>query len=166
MAGLGDFGFAQFFEPEALPASPDPAAKRKYSDSSTKRVRFDDEVQVSEDSESESSELDSSVFPDLFLEQDKLPPILTQLLEAENDDDGDVGSPMSDASFWDFNHDETRIVQADDSNDESSAGSSGYESMILTCFRPASVTNNPLQPTRAIPLTKKISGLTYLHKHL
>ncbi|KAF2633860.1 hypothetical protein BU25DRAFT_14125 [Macroventuria anomochaeta] len=128
MAGLTDFGFAQFFEPEALPASPDPAAKRKYSDSSTKRVRFDDEVQVSEDSESESSELDNSVFPDLFLEQDKLPPILTQLLEAENDDDyGDVGSPMSDASFWDFNHDEARITQADDSDDESSAGSSGYE---------------------------------------
>ncbi|KAF1365470.1 hypothetical protein EJ07DRAFT_150966 [Lizonia empirigonia] len=128
MAGLTDFGFAQFFEPEALPASPDPAAKRKYSDSSTKRVRFDDEVQVSEDSESESSELDSSVFPDLFLDQDKLPPILHQLLEAENDDDnGDVGSPMSDASFWDFNHDEARITQADDSDDESSAGSSGYE---------------------------------------
>ncbi|KZM21993.1 uncharacterized protein EKO05_0005060 [Ascochyta rabiei] len=128
MAGLTDFGFAQFFEPEALPASPDPAAKRKYSDSSTKRVRFDDEVQVSEDSESESSELDSSVFPDLFLDQDKLPPILHQLLEAENDDDnGDVGSPMSDASFWDFNHDESRVTQADDSDDESSAGSSGYE---------------------------------------
>lgn len=127
MTGLGDYGFAQFFEPVAVPTSPDPAVKRKYSDSSTKRVRFDDEVQVSEDSESESSELDSSVFPDLFLDQDKLPPILTQLLEAENEEDGDVGSPMSDASFWDFNHDEGRITQADDSDDESSAGSSGYE---------------------------------------
>ncbi|KAH6616323.1 hypothetical protein C7974DRAFT_43072 [Boeremia exigua] len=127
LTSLGDYGFAQFFEPEAVPASPEPAAKRKYSDSSTKRVRFDDEVQVSEDSESESSELDSSVFPDLFLEQDKLPPILTQLLEAENEEDGDVGSPMSDASFWDFNHDEGRITQADDSDNESSAGSSGYE---------------------------------------
>ncbi|KAF3042463.1 hypothetical protein E8E12_009829 [Didymella heteroderae] len=128
MTSLGDYGFAQFFEPDAVPTSPDPAAKRKYSDSSTKRVRFDDEVQVSEDSESESSELDSSMFPDLFLEQDKLPPIVTQLMEAENDDDGDdVGSPMSDASYWDFNHDEGRIMQADDSDDESSAGSSGYE---------------------------------------
>lgn len=166
MAGLGDYGFAQFFEPEAVPASPDPAAKRKYSDSSTKRVRFDDEVQVSEDSESESSELDSSVFPDLFLEQDKLPPILTQLLEAENDDDGDVGSPMSDASFWDFNHDEGRITQADNSDDESSAGSSGYESMLLTCFRLPSITNNPLQPMKAIPPMRKISALTWLLKHL
>jgi hypothetical protein len=159
MAGLTDFGFAQFFEPEALPASPDPAAKRKYSDSSTKRVRFDDEVQVSEDSESESSELDTSVFPDLFLEQDKLPPILHQLLEADNDDEnGDVGSPMSDASFWDFNHDEARITQADDSDDESSAGSSGYESMILTCIRFTSNTNKPPQPIWVTPLTKKISG--------
>lgn len=167
MAGLTDFGFAQFFEPEALPASPDPATKRKYSDSSTKRVRFDDEVQVSEDSESESSELDSSVFPDLFLDQDKLPPILTQLLEAENDDEnGDVGSPMSDASFWDFNHDEARITQADDSDDESSAGSSGYESMILTCIRLTPITNKSLQPTRVTPLTKKSLGLMYPHKHL
>lgn len=161
MTGLTDIGFAPFWEPEALPASPDPAAKRKYSDSSTKRVRFDDEVQVSEDSESESSEIDSSVFPDLFLEQDQLPPILTKLLEAENDyDNSDVGSPMSDASFWDFNHDEGRVTQADDSDDESSVGSSGYESMILTCIRFASVTNKPLQPTRVTPLTKKTLGPT------
>jgi hypothetical protein len=161
MTGLTDIGFAPFWEPEALPASPDPAAKRKYSDSSTKRVRFDDEVQVSEDSESESSEIDSSVFPDLFLEQDQLPPILTKLLEAENDyDNSDVGSPMSDASFWDFNHDEGRVTQADDSDDESSVGSSGYESMILTCIRFTSVTNKPLQPMRVTPLTKKTSDLT------
>lgn len=167
MAGLSDFGFAQFFEPEALPASPDLAAKRKYSDSSTKRVRFDDEVQVSEDSESESSELDSSVFPDLFLEQDKLPPILHQLLEADNDDEnGDIGSPMSDASFWDFNHDESRITQADDSDDESSAGSSGYESMILTCIRYTSITNKPMQLTKVIPLTKRTLGLMWPRKHL
>jgi hypothetical protein len=165
MTGLGDYGFAQFFEPEAVPPSPDPAAKRKYSDSSTKRVRFDDEVQVSEDSESESSELDSSMFPDLFLEQDKLPPIVTQLMEAENDDDGDdVGSPMSDASYWDFHHDEGRIMQADDSDDESSAGSSGYESMILTCIRFFSVTNKPPQRTRATLLTRRTLAPTFLRR--
>lgn len=129
---LPDFGFAQFFEPEALPASPDPAAKRKFSDSSTKRVRFDDEVQVSDSSSSESSELDSSVFPDLFLEQDKLPPVLHQLLEMENDDDdGDMASPMSDGSFWDFAHDESRVTQAghsDGTDNDSSGESSGYDS--------------------------------------
>ena len=43
------------------------AAKRKYSDSPTKRIHFDDEVQVSDDSEPESSELDSSMFPDLVV---------------------------------------------------------------------------------------------------
>ncbi|KAH7077837.1 hypothetical protein BKA63DRAFT_411116 [Paraphoma chrysanthemicola] len=130
ISNLPDFGFSQFFEPEALPASPDPAAKRKYSDSSTKRVRFDDEVQVSDSSSSESSELDSSVFPDLFLEQDKLPPILSQLLEVDNDeDDGDFASPQSDASFWDFGHDESRISQVDHSDGaDNSDESSGYES--------------------------------------
>jgi hypothetical protein len=145
ISGLPDFGFAQFFnEPEALPASPDPAAKRKYSDSSTKRVRFDDEVQVSDSSSSESSELDSSVFPDLFLEQDKLPPILNQLLEFDNDeDDGDYASPQSDASFWDYGQDESRITQAEDSDetDNDSAGSSGYDctmrpTLVLLCPRP------------------------------
>jgi hypothetical protein len=133
ISGLPDLGFAQFFEPEALPASPDPAAKRKYSDSSTKRVRFDDEVQVSDSSSSESSELDSSVFPDLFLEQDQLPPILHQLLEFDHDeDDGDFASPQSDASFWDFGQDETRITQAGDSDDtdNDSAGSSGYDCTV------------------------------------
>ncbi|KAF1920936.1 hypothetical protein BDU57DRAFT_436906 [Ampelomyces quisqualis] len=131
MSGLPDYGFAQFFEPEALPASPDPAIKRKYSDSSTKRVRFDDEVQVSDDSSSESSELDSSVFPDLFLEQDQLPPILHQLLEFDNDDeDGDFASPQSDASFWDYGQDEPRITRAENSDDtdNDSAESSGYDS--------------------------------------
>ncbi|KAI8937230.1 hypothetical protein NX059_006439 [Plenodomus lindquistii] len=132
ISSLPDFGFAQFFEPEAIPASPEPAAKRKFSDSSTKRVRFDDEVQVSDDSSSESSELDSSVFPDLFLDQDKLPPIVHQLMEADpDDDDGDIGSPMSDGSFWDFGQEESRITQIDNSDEsdgDSSAGSSGYDS--------------------------------------
>ncbi|KAF2852190.1 hypothetical protein T440DRAFT_37011 [Plenodomus tracheiphilus IPT5] len=132
ISSLPDFGFAQFFEPDAIPASPEPAAKRKFSDSSTKRVRFDDEVQVSDDSSSESSELDSSVFPDLFLDQDKLPPLLHQLMEVDpDDDDGDIDSPMSDSSFWDFAQEESRITQidnSDDTDDGSSAGSSGYDS--------------------------------------
>jgi len=142
ISGLPDLGFAQFFEPEALPASPDPAAKRKYSDSSTKRVRFDDEVQVSDSSSSESSELDSSVFPDLFLEQDQLPPILHQLLEFDHDeDDGDFASPQSDASFWDFGQDETRITQAgySDDTDNDSAGSSGYDCTVTPCITLCSV---------------------------
>jgi hypothetical protein len=133
LSNHADYGFAQFFEPEAVPASPDPATKRKYSDSSTKRVRFDDEVQVSDSDSSESSELDSSVFPDLFLEQDKLPPILHQLLEFDNDeDDGDFASPRSDASFWDYGQDENRITQAENSDDtdNDSADSSGYDCMV------------------------------------
>ncbi|KAF1947623.1 hypothetical protein EJ02DRAFT_823 [Clathrospora elynae] len=132
MSSLPDFGFSAFFEPDALPASPVPAAKRKFSDSSTKRVRFDDEVKVSESSDSESSELDSSFYPDLFLDQDKIPPSLHQLLEIENDDDnGDMASPMSDMSYWDFEQNESRITQVDHSDNadgESSGDASGYES--------------------------------------
>lgn len=169
ISGLPDYGFAQFFEPEALPASPDPAVKRKYSDSSTKRVRFDDEVQVSDSSSSESSELDSSVFPDLFLEQDKLPPILHQLLEFDNDDDnGDFASPQSDTSFWDFGQDEHRITQAEhsDDTDNDSAASSGYDCMVLPHTKFTLFTNAFSQLTWVIPLTKKTLVLTLHHGHL
>ncbi|KAI4613018.1 hypothetical protein J4E80_007074 [Alternaria sp. BMP 0032] len=134
MASLPDYGFTPFFEPDALPASPVPMAKRKFSDGSAKRVRFDDDVQVSDSSSSESSELDSSVFPDLFMDQDKIPPSLHQLLEMDYDDDnGDMASPQSDASFWDFEQGESRITQVDNSEEsdgESSGESSGYESDI------------------------------------
>lgn len=161
ISGLPDMGFAQFFEPDALPASPDPAAKRKYSDSSTKRVRFDDEVQVSDSSSSESSELDSSVFPDLFLEQDQLPPILHQLLEFDHDeDDGDFASPQSDASFWDFGQHETRITQAEDSDetDNDEADSSGYDCTVMLHIDPSSFTNALLQLTWVTPLMKRTWG--------
>ncbi|PVI06111.1 hypothetical protein DM02DRAFT_34673 [Periconia macrospinosa] len=139
---LPDHGFGQFFEPEPLPPSPDPIAKRKYSDSSTKRVRFDDEVQMSDSSSASSSELDSSLYPDLFLEQDKLPPSLSQLLDIDYDEDnGDYDSPGSEMSFWDFAQEETvqsaptrpnplkaaRELEDDESSDP---GSSGYETDI------------------------------------
>lgn len=148
MSNIPDYGFAQFFEPEALPDSPLPLAKRKFSDSSAKRVRFEDEVKVSDSSDSESSELDTSVFPDLFLEQDKLPPILHRLMEADPDDDDeeDMGSPMSDGSFWDFGQEEHRITQADDNTDEESSGeSSGYECMrvpLINYFLPLTQLNS------------------------
>lgn len=171
ISGLPDLGFAQFFEPEAVPASPDPIAKRKYSDSSTKRVRFDDEVQVSDSSSSESSELDSSVFPDLFLEQDKLPPILHQLLAIDgDDDDGDIASPQSDISFWDYAQEEpcaTEAKDSDDTDDDSSIGSSGYDCTNAPYFHFFSFfTNNCSQLTWVILLTKKILNWILPHRHL
>ncbi|KAJ4305264.1 hypothetical protein N0V90_000795 [Kalmusia sp. IMI 367209] len=126
-----DLGFARFFEPPPLPSSPDLGAKRKFSDSSTKRVRFDDEVQMSDSSSTSSSELDSSLYPDLFLDQDKLPASLSQLLENDHDEDnGDYDSPASEMSFWDFGEGELHpsMPNGPDEFDESSdPGSSGYE---------------------------------------
>jgi hypothetical protein len=169
MAGLADFGFTPFFEPDALPASPVPMAKRKFSDGSAKRVRFDDDVQVSDSSSSESSELDSSVFPDLFLDQDKIPPSLHQLLDMDYDDDnGDMASPQSDASFWDFEQNESRITQVDDSDEdeESSGESSGYECTVVPYFCYYSMTNIFHQLTWVIPLTKKTLEPIYFHARL
>ncbi|KAF1959882.1 hypothetical protein CC80DRAFT_312311 [Byssothecium circinans] len=130
---LPDHGFGPFFEPEALPSSPVPLAKRKFSDSSTKRVRFDDEVQMSDSSSTSSSELNSSLYPDLFLSQDKLPASLTQLMENDYDEDnGDYyDSPASEISFWDYRDPIPGPQSAQEAvpevDETSEAGSSGYE---------------------------------------
>lgn len=170
MAGVPDFGFTPFFEPEAVPASPVPIAKRKFSDGSAKRVRFDDDVPMSDSSSSESSELDSSIFPDLFLDQDKIPPSLHQLLEMDNDDDnGDMASPQSDISFWDFEQSESRITQvdnSDESDDGESSESSGYECMVVSNFTFDHMTNIHSQPTWVTPLTRKTLRTTCCHEPL
>lgn len=126
--GLPDAGFGQFFS-EAAPASPEPIAKRKFSaDSSTKRVRFQDHPDVSDSSDSSESELDDTLFPDLFLEQDKLPRSVHQLMEIDDSHSGeDFDDGASDQFF--YNGD----LKYDDFDDESEAGSSGYESMVHCC---------------------------------
>lgn len=152
-----DMGFARFFEPPLLPSSPYIAPKRKFSDSSTKRVRFDDEVQMSDSSSTSSSELDSSLYPDLFLDQDKLPASLSQLLETDYDEDnGDYDSPASEMSFWDFGEGDLQQSahrDAQDFDESSEAGSSGYESTVSSCLFLACKTNPSLQPIWVIPLT-------------
>lgn len=162
---MQDVGFGQFFESEQRPATPEPISKRKFSDSSAKRVRFDDEVQVSDSSSSSSSELDSATFPDLFLEQDKLPPSLYQLLEADNDDDdGDFPSSASEHSYWDVGQDESRNLasqkteefDSDDFDDSSEAGSSGYESMLNLQLPTHFDANITYQPTWVTLLTNVI----------
>lgn len=123
-----------FLEREELPPSPNPVSKRKLSEGSSKRVRFDDEVHMSDSSSSSSSdETDSAFYPDLFLESDKLPPIVQQLMDMDNQSDDGYPSNASDQSFWDYVDMESRNAtpHASDMSDESSseAGSSGYESM-------------------------------------
>ncbi|KAF2191192.1 hypothetical protein K469DRAFT_366332 [Zopfia rhizophila CBS 207.26] len=126
-----DIGFGQFFDPDPLPTSPEPSANRKYSDSSTKRVRFDDEVQVSDSSSSSASELDTSLWPDLFMEQDKLPPTIYQMIENDNDTDNeDFPSSGSEHSYWDVGQDESHNIvlhESDEFDESSDPGSSGYE---------------------------------------
>ncbi|ORX99691.1 hypothetical protein BCR34DRAFT_592826 [Clohesyomyces aquaticus] len=130
-----DIGFGQFFKTQVpLPASPEPSPQRKYSDGSHKRVRFEDEVDLSDSSSSSTSELDSGLWPDLFVEQDRLPPSLYKLIENDQDSDlGDFPSSGSDHSYWDVGQDERVNPALQDLADEdldgsSDAGSlSGYE---------------------------------------
>ncbi|KAF2199855.1 hypothetical protein GQ43DRAFT_100303 [Delitschia confertaspora ATCC 74209] len=126
-----DVGFGEFFEPDPQPMSPEPTRPRKVSDASAKRVRFDDEVNMSGSSSSSESELDTSLWPDLF-EKDKLPANVYRMIESDNVDfdNGDYESDASERSFWDyeeaggFSHPDA-FDELDD--DSSEAGSSGYE---------------------------------------
>ncbi len=107
---------------------------RKQSFGSLKRVRFEDELHGS-DSTTSDSEPDTSIIPDLFLQQDSsinlhLNPIPNSLHLVESRNGSD-----SDGSFWDFNgHEEQQLVEHiledidSECNEESVAGSSGYES--------------------------------------
>jgi hypothetical protein len=117
------------------PLPHDQKAKRKMSDTSTKKVRFDDEVHVSEDTDTDSSELYD--IPDLFMSQDKLPASLTQLMELDRESDADdLTSISSERSFWEQSerhndmHNEPYTFQTHDYDESSEAGSSGYESML------------------------------------
>ncbi|KAF2274149.1 uncharacterized protein EI97DRAFT_451941 [Westerdykella ornata] len=126
-----DINFGQFFEFEEEPTSPEPTPSRKFSDASTKRVRFDDDVQKSNESSSSSSDSEDDLFPDLFLEQDKLPPSVHQLMEMTNETDEDPLSDASDQDYYEASHglasnDGTGDMEAEYASSE--AGSSGYES--------------------------------------
>ena len=136
---LPDVAFGEFFGLEPEPSTPGPFESRKYSDSSAKRVRFDDEVRISDSSSSTTSELDSTIFPDLFMEQDKLPHSLYQMIENDADADmGNITSSDGENSYWDFGEDDGLIGSrnahpgSDDFEESSDAGSSGYESMHLS----------------------------------
>ncbi|KAF2653288.1 hypothetical protein K491DRAFT_603224 [Lophiostoma macrostomum CBS 122681] len=137
ITSLQDVGFGPLFETAPMAPTPEPLSKRKFSDNSMKRVRFDDQVQFSDSSSSSSSELDSATFPDLFLEQDKLPPGLSQLMEVDKDiDSASFASSASEHSYWDVGQDETRNlthvdpssgIVYDEDEESSDPGSSGYE---------------------------------------
>ncbi|KAF2735094.1 hypothetical protein EJ04DRAFT_223015 [Polyplosphaeria fusca] len=127
-----DVGFGQFFEPVPMPAPEEAKIDRKYSTGSSKRVRFEDPVQVSDSSSSPASSLDSSVWPDLFMEQEKLPASIYQMMENENETDNvdDFPSSGSEHSFWDNGQDDSRGQMPPvekEYDDLSDSDSSGYE---------------------------------------
>jgi hypothetical protein len=127
---IPDVDFDDFF---SRPDTPDAPAGRKYSSSSTKRVRFDDDVQMTDSSDSETSGIEDSMFPDLFMPQDKLDPDFRRIIE---NDDNQLSSSDSENSYWSLGQDDTFATQVTTIDptgldSESEAGSSGYESMHM-----------------------------------
>lgn len=109
----------------------------------TRGVHFDSRVHYYDfpgyDGADESSDTEDSeeIWPDLFVPQDGLDPSFRKVIESNEDELG--GSSDGEGSYWDYNGEEpSNAIQGpptqgelddDASSIESTAGSSGYESM-------------------------------------
>jgi hypothetical protein len=91
----------------------------------SRRVRFDL-------SDSDSSDTEVNIFPDIFLDQNSLDPQFRQTIENDYNNDND-DPPSSEGSYWDFRGDEVDMTEnvevEDDEESDGSTGSSGYESV-------------------------------------
>lgn len=139
---------AHMFEHDFL----EPPTPRRKSESSERRVRFQDEVLIpSSSSSSSSSDFDVDTFPDLLdsmqqepiVPQESLDHLLLHQIEGQDDDLDLYGGFESDAgsSEYDFGENEAvkhvfrRMSKAKDDEDEESSGSesgslSGYDCML------------------------------------
>jgi hypothetical protein len=129
--GLDETPFA---DPHSLDLFANAMIERYYSPSpapAIRRVRFVEEIQQdsSSSSSSDDSEIDTSIFPDLFMEKDQLEAGIRQIIEGDEDDES-----MTDGegSYWDLNHNEDFDLEQhgleDDSEEQILEESSGYES--------------------------------------
>lgn len=145
------------------------------SNATQRRVRFQDEVDVSDgassDTDQDQEDVDTDFFPDLFVQQDHLDPTFRALIEQDDhdvymDNDSDTGS------YWDFEADEMRMLamdadEDDSDNSDSTAGSSGYECMFyggccetrihkanLFLFKPTTAIRPTKNPFRLLPFQK------------
>lgn len=99
----------------------------------TRRVRFEEEVQRYSDSTStDGSDEEEDGFPDLFMQQDSLDPGFRLLIENDNDEDDGHSLTDGESSYWDLKDQEEREFERQglngDNNNSSCGSSSGYES--------------------------------------
>jgi hypothetical protein len=97
-----------------------------------RHVRFEDDTPTTDSTGSNTSDDDDEVFPDLFLDQDRLDPVFLRMIENDHETDENFGFGSEDGSYWDFRGSDDFDQEADggdDSSDtEDSVGSSsGYE---------------------------------------
>ncbi|KAI9730042.1 MAG: hypothetical protein M1818_008311 [Claussenomyces sp. TS43310] len=101
------------------------AARVSEDEDMGRRVRFDL-------SSTDSSDIDETIFPDIFLEQNSLDPGFRRTIENDHNNDND--DPFSDeGSYWDFQGDEgeeglaAEVASEESEDGDDSIGSSGYE---------------------------------------
>jgi len=117
--------------------------RRKKSDASARRVRFQDEIDIAQantySASTTSSETDIDIFPDLldnpFKSQDELPANLRSQIEDEEDAEvGNGASSDGEGSVWDFGEEKASENffawhdEAGSDSDDSGSDLSGYDS--------------------------------------
>lgn len=112
------------------------AAGRKRRESSARRVHFEDQLCGENTSSTADSDLESTIFPDLFLHQETLDPTFRQMIENDADADmGDFTGSDGENSYWDYSGD-VELGPRDwhdvhTASEGSDATSGGYESMVV-----------------------------------
>lgn len=146
MDDVFDAGESFFFR--GLHSEPE-TPRRKKSDASARRVRFQDEIDIAQantySSSTTSTETDIDIFPDLldnpFKSQDELPANLRS--QIENDEDADVAHGASsdgEGSVWDFGEEKASENffswhdEAGSDSDDSGSDLSGYDCMLHHMF--------------------------------
>jgi hypothetical protein len=100
--------------------------------SGPRHVRFEDDPNTTDNTGSGTSDEDDDIFPDLFLDQDRIDPVFLRMIENDQDADDNFGFGSEDGSYWDFRGSDD-LEQGGDAGDDSSdvegsiGSSSGYE---------------------------------------
>ena len=125
--------------------------RRKKSDASARRVRFQDEIDIAQantySASTTSSETDIDIFPDLldnpFKSQDELPANLRSQIEDEEDAEvGNGASSDGEGSVWDFGEEKASENffawhdEAGSDSDDSGSDLSGYDCMHHQMYLP------------------------------
>ncbi|KAI9831550.1 MAG: hypothetical protein M1819_004780 [Sarea resinae] len=150
--GRFDFNVANDFDAMNAPTTSDGESGAGVA---SRRVRFQEEPREYSDSTSTvGSEEDESIFPDLFMQQERLGPGFRLVTDNDQDADDD-GSTVTDGegSYWDFRQSDREI---ETSHDESSEADESYDEDDVYASEEGDTTDEDLPPPATIARPRSV----------